>query len=234
MTLVSGADLQVFADAEAVAAATADAIGAVAATGGHLAVAGGSTPRRAYELLAERGADLSAMTCWASDDRAVPPSDERSNQRMLDEALFDRMPEPHRARVHRIEGELGAQAAADRYEALIRAELGDAPVFDLVMLGLGPDAHVASLFPGKPAVEERERLVAAVPEAGMEPYVPRVTFTLPLISAARSVLVLVTGAGKAEAVARAFGPDPDLASPAARIRPVTVLLDEAAARDLPR
>jgi len=228
---VSGAsaDLRVLPDGEAVAAATAEAILSVAAAGGHVALAGGSTPQRAYALLAEREADLRNATLWYSDDRAVGPDDERSNHRAAAEALLDRLPEPHRPRLHRVEGELGAEAAADRYEALVRAELGDTPVFDLVLLGLGPDAHVASLFPGKPAVEERERLVAAVPEAGMEPFVPRVTFTLPLIGAARSVLLCVTGAGKAQAVARAFGPEPDLASPAARIRPVVVLLDEAAA-----
>ena len=224
--------LEVLADPEAVAAAAAARIAAVAARGGHVALAGGSTPKRAYAQLAEGGADLSRATFWYSDDRAVGPDDERSNHRTAAQALLDHLPEPRRPRVHRIEGELGAEAAAERYEALVRAELGDAPAFDLVLLGLGPDAHTASLFPGKPALAIRDRLVAPVPEAGMEPFVPRVTFTLPLIGAAREVVFLVAGADKAPAVARAFGDPPDPEAPAAHVRPATVLLDEAAASEL--
>jgi 6-phosphogluconolactonase len=219
-------------DAEAVAAAGAEMIAETAAAGGHIAVAGGSSPEHAYGILAGLGRDLSRATLWYSDDRAVPPDDPDSNHAMVARSLLDALPDAARPRVHRIEGELGAEAAADRYEALIRAELGDEPVFDLVLLGLGPDAHCASLFPGKPAVLERERLVVAVPEPGMEPYVPRVTFTLPLINAARRTLFMVTGEGKAEAVRRAFGDPADAASPAAQVRPVAVLLDEAAAAGL--
>lgn len=230
---MSGVEPEVFGDAAAVAEATADQLAQAIAAGGHIALAGGSSPKRAYALLAERGVDFSGATLWYSDDRAVGPDDERSNHRMVVEALLDRLPEARAPRaVHRIEGELGAEAAAERYEALIRSELGDAPRFDLVLLGLGPDAHCASLFPGKPAMEIRDRLVAAVPEAGMEPYVPRVTFTLPLINDAHQVLFAVTGADKAPAVARAFGGEPDLASPAAHVHPVRVLLDEAAAAEL--
>ena len=114
----------------------------------------------------------------------------------------------------------------------MRSKLVDSTVFYLVLLGLRPDAHTASLFPGKPALEVRDRLVVAVPEAGMDPYVPRVTFTLPLILAAREVVFLVAGADKAAAVARAFGDPPDPAAPAGRVRPATVLLDGAAAAEL--
>jgi 6-phosphogluconolactonase len=102
-----------------------------------------------------------------------------------------------------------------------------------VLLGLGPDAHCASLFPGKPALEVTDRLVAAVPEPGLEPFVPRVTFTFPLIDAAREVLFLVAGRDKAGAVARAFGEPSDPEAPAARVRDPGVLLDEAAAAGLP-
>ncbi len=217
--------LDVLPDGGAVAEAGARRIAEVAAAGGQIALAGGSSPKRAYEILAS-GADLGDAVLWFSDDRAVGPDDPRSNLAIV--------PVPMRARLHRIEGELGAEAAAERYEALIRERLGDAPAFDLVLLGLGPDAHCASLFPGKPAVQERERLVVAVPEAGMEPYVPRVTFTLPLINAAREVLFMVAGADKAPAVARAFGEPADPSSPAAHVRPVRVLVDEAAAADLGR
>ncbi|MDP9294262.1 MAG: 6-phosphogluconolactonase, partial [Actinomycetota bacterium] len=99
------------------------------------------------------------------------------------------------------------------------------------------DAHTASLFPGKPALEERERLVAPVPEAGMAPQVPRVTFTLPLINRAREVIFLVAGSDKAKAVARAFGDERDPSAPAGLVDPVDgdlfVVLDEPAASALP-
>ena len=140
--------------------------------------------------------------------------------------------------VHRMQGELGPDAGAGAYEAVIRERLGGEPRFDLLLLGLGPDGHTASLFPGKPEVDVRDRLVVGVPTAGMEPQVPRISLTLPAINAARAVVFLVTGAGKAKAVARAFGPEPDPTAPAAHVRPaagsLTVLLDEAAAAELPR
>jgi 6-phosphogluconolactonase len=227
------AHLEVLPDAGAVAEAAADRIAAAAASAAHIALAGGSTPRRAFELLAARGADLSRATLWFSDDRAVGPEHPDSNYRMAADALLDHLPEPHRPRVHRIEGELGPEAAADRYEALVRAELGPEPAFGLVMLGLGPDAHTASLFPGKPALEVVDRLVAPVPEPGLAPWVPRVTFTFPLIAAAREVLFVVAGADKAGAVGRAFGEPPDPAAPAGRVPDPTVLLDRAAASGLP-
>ncbi|MBA2515255.1 MAG: 6-phosphogluconolactonase [Solirubrobacterales bacterium] len=229
-------DFQIQADAAGVAAAAAERIGSVAAAGGHIALAGGSTPERAYELLRET--DLHGATLWFSDDRAVGPEAPDSNYAMAARSLLDHLAEPHRPRVHRIEGELGPEAAADRYQALIRAEMGERPEFDLVLLGLGPDAHTASLFPGKPAVGESGRLVVAVPEAGMEPWVPRVTFTLPLLNAAREVIFLVSGADKAPAVARAFGEPADPGSPAAHVRPdpgqLVVMLDEEAAAGIVR
>ncbi len=102
----------------------------------------------------------------------------------------------------------------------------------------GPDAHTASLFPGKPAVQENHRLVAGVPEPGLEPLVPRVTLTLPVINTAREVVFLISGADKAEAVRRAFGDSPDESAPAAHVRPgagtLTVLLDPPAAAELSR
>jgi 6-phosphogluconolactonase len=105
-----------------------------------------------------------------------------------------------------------------------------------VLLGMGPDAHVASLFPGKPEIEETSRLVAGVPVAGLEPQVPRVTLTLPVLNRARVVDFLVSGGDKAQAVARAFGDPPDAEVPAARLRPddgsIFVFLDEAAAANL--
>ena len=208
----------------------------VVTAGGHVALSGGSTPRRAYELAAAAGGDWTPGTLWYGDERCVPPDDERSNHRMVVAALLDRLPEPARPAVQRIEGERGAEAAAADYEARIAAELGARPVLDLALLGLGSDGHTASLFPGKPEVEERERPVVAVPEAGLEPFVPRVTLTLPVLDAAREVIFLIAGAGKAEAVARAFGPDADRSLPAARVAPtggvLRLVLDSAAAAGL--
>ena len=115
--------------------------------------------------------------------------------------------------------------------------MGADPRWDLLLLGMGPDGHVASLFPGKPEVEERSRLVVGVPLAGMEPQVPRISLTLPAINSAREAVLLVTGEDKAETVARAFGPRPrPLAAGRAwcdlRYGALTVLLDEAAASEL--
>ena len=189
---------------------------------GHVVLTGGSSPRRAYELAA-RG-DWSAATVWFSDERCVPPEHEWSNYRMADEALLSKLdPRPE---VLRMED-------ADAYETLVRERLGDEPRWDLLLLGLGPDAHCASLFPGKPEAGVTDRLVVGVPEAGMEPLVPRISLTLPAINAARHVVFLITGESKRDAVRRAFGDDPDPASPAAHVRPadgeLTVYLDPAAA-----
>jgi 6-phosphogluconolactonase len=190
---------------------------------GDIVLTGGSSPRRAYELAAERRADWSGVTVWFTDERCVPPDDERSNFGMVDKALFSRVERP--PRVMRMEGELGPEAGAAAYASL----LGESTSFDLVLLGLGPDAHIASLFPNRPEKHVVDRLVVGVPEAGMEPYVPRISLTLPAIDAARRKVFLVTGESKVEAVQRAFGDSPDPELLAAHLRPVTVFLDPAAA-----
>jgi 6-phosphogluconolactonase len=201
------------------AAAVAELLGAAS---GHVVLTGGSSPRRAYELAAH--GDWSGKTVWFGDERRVPPDHEWSNYRMADEALLSRLdPRPEALRME----------DADNYEALVRERLGDEPRWDLLLLGLGPDSHTASLFPGKPEVEVTDRLVVDVAVAGMDPQVPRITLTLPAINAARHIVFLVTGESKREAVRRAFGDDPDPTSPAAHVRPadgeLTVYLDPAAA-----
>ena len=204
--------------------------------GSQIVLTGGSTPKLAYETAARAGADWSDSTVWFSDERCVPPDDGLSNFRMANDALLGRIMHDRRPTVMRMEGELGPDAGAASYEALVREHLGGSPRWDLMLLGLGPDSHCASLFPGKPEVEERGRLVAGVPLAGMEPQVPRVTLTLPALNEARRVVFLVTGADKAKAVVRAFGDPADPTSPAAQVRPsageLTVILDEAAAKEL--
>jgi 6-phosphogluconolactonase len=215
------------------AGALAERLVAAAVRGGHIALTGGSSPRDAYVRAAGMEADWSRSVLWFGDDRAVPPDDERSNYRMAKESLLDRI----NATVRRIEGELGIDEAAARYESQVKADVGgdNIPVLDVVLLGLGPDGHCGSIFPGKPAMDVRDRAVVGVPEAGLEPFVPRVTMTLPVFNAAREVWFIVTGEAKADAAARAFGGEPRPDTPASYVRPpsLTVLLDPPAASLLP-
>jgi 6-phosphogluconolactonase len=209
----------------------ADRLVDAARSGGHLALTGGGTPRRAYEIAAELHPDWHATTLWWGDERVVPPDDERSNYRMAREALLDRLADPLPA-VHRMRGELGKEAGAAEYEA----ELGDRQL-DLVLLGMGPDGHIASLFPGKAALDERDRRVVGA-DAGLEPWVDRITLTLPALRDAGEVLFLITGESKAEAVQRAFDGPPDPTTPASLVRSARgrtwAVLDAAAAALLSR
>jgi 6-phosphogluconolactonase len=218
------------------ARAVADLFLDVACAGGHVALSGGATPKRAYELAAEADQDLSAATLWLGDERVVPSADERSNLRMVRRALIDRLPDERRPRLMAVQTELGPDGAAAAYESLLRENLGNHPRLDLALMGLGPDGHTASLFPGEPALQEGHRFVVGVPVAGMEPLVPRVTLTLPVFNSAREVVFLVAGADKAQAVARAFGTPPDPTAPSAVVRPgagkLIVVLDPPAAAEL--
>lgn len=196
-----------------------------------VALAGGDTPRAAYRLLATpQFADQvhwSQVQIFWGDERSVPPSHPESNARMACEVLLAQVPIPE-GNIHRIRGEWPPEAAAQAYEREIRAVLGELPRLDLVLLGMGADGHTASLFPGSAAIGERERLVMAVYVEALRAW--RVTLTLPLINAARHVLVLVSGAAKSEALARVRAGEP---LPAAQVRPtdgtVTWLVDRAAA-----
>ena len=219
------------------AAAAAERLVAAARAGGHIALAGGSTPRAAYEEAAGAGGDWSGAVLWFGDDRCVPPDHEHSNYGMAKAALLDRLSGPP-PEVRRIEGERGPDEAATAYERALWGEFGDElPRLDLVLLGLGPDAHTASLFPNDAALGEQERLAVGVETPGMPPLVSRVTLTLPVVNAAREVVFLVSGADKAEAVARAFGGGPaGPDAPASLVDPedgsLTLLLDPAAAARL--
>jgi len=217
------------------AASCAELLVEAAAAGGQIVLTGGNTPRAAYEQVATQPDVWEHATLWFGDERCVPPTDERSNYRMANEALISRV---HPRSVHRIQGELGPTEAADAYEHDLR--VGGPPEFDLLLLGLGPDGHLASLFPGQQTLSERSRLAVGVPEAGLEPYVPRVSMTLPALSSAKRIVFLVSGASKADAVAAAFGPNaqPDPNVPASLLPPlardVTVLLDAPAASGVPQ
>jgi 6-phosphogluconolactonase len=230
---MTATDIRVVADP---AAEVADLLVDIACAGGHIALSGGSTPKHAYELAAQSDADLSAATLWLGDERLVPGDDERSNLRMVRTALTDRLPEERRPRLMPVDTSLGPDAAAADYEAMLLRTIGGHPRLDLALMGLGPDGHTASLFPGQPAVAETQRYAVGVPDAGLEPMVPRVTLTLPLFNTAREVVFLVAGADKAEAVARVFGTPPDETAPAALVRPgagkLLLVLDEPAAAEL--
>jgi 6-phosphogluconolactonase len=205
-----------------------------------VALAGGSTPRRVYELLA--GDELSRRISWPDvhvffgDERCVPPDDSGSNYRMARETLLSRVPVPAES-VHRIEGRGDAAANASLYEDELRGFFGDAdwPRFDLVMLGMGDDGHTASLFPATAALDERRAWVAAnwVEKLGAW----RITLTAPAINAARHIVYTVTGAGKAASLHEVLrgGRDP-ARLPSQLIRPTDGALewfvDKAAAAEL--
>lgn len=222
-------ELVVVPDATAAAAAVASLLVEVVDVDGSLVLAGGSTPRRAYELAAARHVDWGGAEVWLGDERCVPPHDPRSNELLVREALLERLLVP--PLVHPVPTRLPPAEAAAAYDR----ELRDQPL-DLVLLGLGPDGHTASLFPGAPALDERERLVVAA-EPGLEPLVERVTLTIPALESAARVVFLAVGAEKADAVRRAFAEVPSRATPASLVRSrhgtTTVVLDEAAAALLP-
>lgn len=205
-----------------------------AEAGGQIALTGGSTPRAAYERAAAIGADWRNANLWFTDERCVPANHEHSNFAMAQAALLDGLGELG-PKVHRMRGEDGPERGASQYAEELRALHGDGvPRLDLILLGMGSDAHVASLFPGQSALEERERTVVPVEMSGLPPFVPRISLSLRLINAARSIVFLVTGTEKAEAVARAFARDPS--TPAGRVEPhagsITWILDAGAASRL--
>lgn len=207
--------------------------------GGHIVLAGGSTPKAAYEDFVDAvravGLDVSRTTFWLGDERCVDPDDERANYRMIKESLLDPLGTPT---MMRIKGELGPDVGAEDYERQLR-DAGP-PEFDLVLLGIGPDGHTASLFPDQESLSVTDRLAVGVPQAGLEPFVARITLTFPALAAARQLVVLASGESKADAVARSFGPDarPDPHVPcsilAGEADQLTLLADAAAARALLR
>jgi 6-phosphogluconolactonase len=202
----------------------------LAAASGHVAITGGSTPKVAYERAAGMRDEWSGVDFWFTDERCVPPEHEHSNFGMADRTLLSRA---EGAIVHRMRGELGPEDGASAYEN----ELGEfgPDALDLILLGVGPDAHICSLFPSDDALGERERLVVGVETPGMAPLVSRITLTLPAVSASRQIFFLVTGEDKAEAVQRVFAGPPDPRAPGSLVEGkgiVTALLDPAAAARL--
>jgi 6-phosphogluconolactonase len=226
-----GLETVVLDDAEAAAAHVAELLAEAARAGGEIALTGGSTPGRAYEIAAALEPDWSRAGVWWGDERCVPPDDEQSNFGLAKKTLLDRL-EAQPQRIARIRGEDDPLAAAEAYERELRGVR-----LDLLLLGLGPDGHVASLFPSSPGLNERERLVIAA-EPKLEPFVGRITLTPPPLRASRRVVFLVTGDSKADAAARAFAGPPDSAVPGSLIRAddgeTVAVLDRAAAAGLHR
>jgi 6-phosphogluconolactonase len=194
----------------------------------HVALAGGTTPRRTYELLASEIDDLTGVEVWFGDERAVGPDDPESNYRMVSETLLagGRGPE-----VHRIEGERGAEEAAAAYAAELQERLpldDGVPVLDLALQGLGPDGHTASLFPGNPAVQATGVCVAV--HDAPKPPPDRITLTVPVLGVARSIVFLATGAEKADAVRSLLaGPNPEVPSSLLGGDRTELIVDRAAA-----
>lgn len=206
-----------------------------------LALTGGSTPRDLYARLAVEPCrsriDWSRVEFFWGDDRCVPPDHPESNFRLADELLLSRLA-PADSSVHRIQTELGAQRAAEAYAAELRRIFADdTPRFDLILLGMGPDGHTASLFPDTPDLTGEGRSVIAT--LAPRPPRDRISLSLQAINAARRVAFLVQGAGKAEALARVLADRPradERALPAALVRPaggrLYWLVDRAAASRL--
>jgi len=202
--------------------------------GGHLVITGGSTPKAAYDEAAALGADWSRAEIWFTDERCVGPEHEHSNFRMANESLLSKI-DPRA--VHRMQGERGPEAGASEYDKELVGIFGSdsVPEFDLILLGLGPDAHCASLFPNNPELGIKDRNVGGVAQPGMAPLVPRITLTLPVLNAGARVVFLVSGEEKAEAVARAFSGRATPEAPSSLVQPrgeYVLLCDAAAATHL--
>lgn len=237
-----------FPDLDALSSAAADELielarAGIAARGRfHVALSGGSTPKRLFQLLAQRKDALAwdAVELWWGDERCVPPDHPDSNYGMARDHLI-RPLGLDEARVHRMHGELDPGAAARAYEDELVAALGDPPVLDYALQGMGPDGHTASLFPESPALpvlDEERRWVLANPVKS--PLVPggaalRITLTAPAINRARHVRFLVAGADKAAALAAVLeGPRDPRRYPSQLIAAADLawLVDEAAAAQL--
>ncbi len=244
-------DLKIYRDADELAAKAALAVARAAAESIRhrgrftLVLAGGSTPRKTYEILAagegENNIDWSRAYLFFGDERFVPLDDERSNFRMVQEALLSVAPIASE-QVLPVRTDLpSAAACADDYAESVTKffaqPTGTMPIFDMILLGLGDDGHTASLFPGAKALSIDNRIATWSPPGVLPPPVDRITLTYPVFNAARQVTFLVAGANKADALADILmhGAEPSR-RPAAGVRPETGrlswLVDQAAAAQL--
>jgi 6-phosphogluconolactonase len=202
-----------------------------------IAFSGGTTPKRAYELLGQEPANWNGVGVWFADERCVGPQDEQSNYRLVLETLLRPAGIPAE-QVHRMEGELGPEEGARSYgrelAERISARDGDLPVLDLILLGIGPDGHVASLFPDAAALDAGEDALCVGVRDAPKPPPERITLSLAVLRAARRCLLLATGASKADAV-RAMLAEPSRHVPASLLRRerLTVIVDDDASPTSP-
>jgi 6-phosphogluconolactonase len=210
------------------AAPVAALLAAAAGRGETIVVTGGSTVGAAYERAAALELNWRRASLWWSDERCVPPHDERSNFRLVRRSLLDRL--ARLPDVRRMRGELPPAEAAAEYEAAL-----EGVELDLLLLSIGADGHVASLFPGSPQLAERNRRATSGPP-GLDPMVDRVTMTLPTLLSGGRIVFLVTGEDKADVAARAFTGPVTEELPTSLLRtgdaPIDVYLDRAAAASL--
>jgi 6-phosphogluconolactonase len=230
----------IVADAEALAKAAADRlIARIAENNGRIAICltGGSSPKKLYELLATQAYRDKIpwdRTHWfIGDERFVPVSDPRNNMAMARAIFLDALaPASH---IHPIPTDVASpDESASRYERELKSFYGAdrldlaRPLFDLVLMGVGPDGHTASLFPGYPAVQESARWVVGVPQAHVEPFVPRVSLTLPALASCREMLFELSGSSKRAILTRVLGGE-NLPASSARSEGDTVFLVDQAA-----
>jgi 6-phosphogluconolactonase len=228
------------ADRDALAKAAAGRLLArIDANAGRIAICltGGSSPKQLYALLATDAyrdrIPWPRVHWFIGDERFVPPTDPRNNMTMARQTFLDACAPP--SNIHPIPtGTASPDESAARYAGELQSfygadRLDDArPLFDLVLLGVGPDGHVASMFPGYPALDETERWVVGVPKANVEPLVPRVTLTLPVLASCREMLFEVAGADKRAILTRVLGGE-NLPANRARSNGETIWLTDAAA-----
>jgi 6-phosphogluconolactonase len=238
-----GRHIVVVEDAAALAEAAAErVIERIEANSGRIAICmtGGSSPKRLYQLLGTEPwrsqIPWERVHWFIGDDRFVPANDPNNNMTMAREAFLDACAPA--SNVHAIKTDAAnPEEAAALYARELQAFYGSEhlheakTLFDLVLMGVGPDGHVASLFPGYPAVEVTDRWVVGVPEAHVKPFVPRVSLTLPALASCKEMLFLISGGDKREILARVLAGD-DLPANRARSQGETVwLCDKAALPD---
>jgi 6-phosphogluconolactonase len=204
----------------------------------HLALSGGSTPARTYELLAEQLQSWEQIDVWFADERCVEPTDAESNYLLARQTLLERASDLEPERVHRMEGELGPEQGAERYARELRehAPIEDGlAALDVVVLGIGPDGHVASLFPGAATLKADPSELCLGVHDSPKPPPERITLTLAVLRAAQRCVLLATGAGKADAV-DAMLAEPSNRVPASLLRRgrLSVVVDDAASPEPPR
>lgn len=203
----------------------------------HVALSGGRTPERTHELLAGEIEEWSGIEVWFADERCVGPEDEESNYLMVRKTLLEHISTAPPA-VHRMEGERGPEEGAERYALELRGAvaLGEEglPVLDVVVLGIGPDGHVASLFPGAPTLNAGEQAVCLGVRNSPKPPPERITLSLAVLRAARRCILPATGAGKRDAIRAALGEaTPHVPASLLRRERLTTIVDDAASPPAP-